>query len=86
MSGVGAIYEARVACQRVIDGVPLAQMEAARTRIRTALSTITAVGPSRHPAYRAALDRLVALQATLDRAQGHTKAAQEHARQFQGRL
>ena len=50
MSGVGAIYEARMACQRVIDGVPLAQVEAARIRVRTALSTITAVGPSQHPA------------------------------------
>ena len=86
MSGVGAIYEARMACQRVIDGVPLAQVEAARIRVRTALSTITAVGPSQHPAYRTALDRLTALQAALDRAQGHMRAAANHARQFQGRL
>jgi len=62
VSGAGAIYEVRMACQRVIDGVPLAQLTAARTRIGRALSTVTAVGPSQDPAYRAALVRLTELQ------------------------
>ena len=86
MSGMGSLDATRSACQRVVDGVPLDQLQVARTRVRTALDEVIAAGSCHHPHYQAALDGLAALLSDLDTTRGRLVAAADHARRLQAKL
>ena len=82
----GALDETRSACQKIINGVPLDQLQVAQTEVRAALDEVIAAGSCHHPDYRAALDGLTALQADLDAIQGRLLAAAGHARHLLAKL
>ena len=86
MSDPGALDATRSACQQVIGGVPLDQVQAARARLTVALDEIIAAGSCRHVDYRAALDGLSAMLTDLDAIQRRLASAAHHARQLQARL
>lgn len=86
MPNTGTLDEIRVACQLVIDGLPMGQLSAAHDRIQTAIREVVAAGSSRHPHYVASLDGLTALLTDIEQVRARLVSAAKHARRFQSTL